>query len=170
VDDLQRGSARARNPPFDHGATPGCRDGGEAASQSCGAVFKVVEPSTRPVRAGQAGPVVGDSDDNVGACLDRDLHTGCFGVLDDVRECLLKRGEEVLGHFVGDRVDWSLEPQFRREPERLARCIDLGEDVDPQPSFARGLQRENGGADLANGFVEVLCGMSDAFVDVVPGG
>jgi hypothetical protein len=88
-------------------------------------------------------------------------------MLGDVRERLLKRGEQVLGHLVGDRVDWSLEPQFRREAERLARRIDLGEDVDPQPSSAWCLQREDGAADLANGVVEVRRGMSDAFVDVV---
>ncbi len=56
----------------------------DASTQSCGAVFEVAQSPPRPVGAGQAGPVVDHPEKKVGPCLDQDLHSGRFGVLDDV--------------------------------------------------------------------------------------
>src|SRR5215204_5783821 len=91
-------------------------------------------------------------------------------MLDYVREGLLEHGEQLLGRLVGDDgVDWPVEAQLRDESERLARRIDLGEDVDSESLPSRRLQGEDRVADLADGLVEVRGGVGDSLVQVVAG-
>jgi hypothetical protein len=91
-------------------------------------------------------------------------------VLGDVRKDLLKHGEHVLSHLVGDeRIDQTLEAQLRGEAERFARRIDLGKDVDAKASLARRLQCEDRVAKLADRLVELGGGVSDPVVQVILG-
>src|SRR2546430_14510133 len=68
----------------------------------------------------------------------------------------------MISSRLGDgRVDRAFEPKFGREPEYLARRIDVGEDVDAYAASRSSLEGEDRATDVADRLVDLFHGLRD---------
>src|SRR5437588_12558104 len=75
----------------------------------------------------------------------------------------------MIGSRLGDgRVDRAYEPKFGREPEHLARRIDVGEDVDAYATPRSSLEGEDRATDVADRLVDLFHGLRDVARDLGP--
>src|SRR5256886_11077123 len=73
----------------------------------------------------------------------------------------------MISSRLGDgRVDRAFEPKFGREPEYLARRIDVGEDVDAYAAPRSSLEGKDRATDVADRLVDLFHGLRDVAPDL----